>query len=241
MKVGADLDDDSGRAALLRSELGPDRLLMTDANQRWDVGQAIEWMRALEAHDPYWIEEPTSPDDVLGHAAIARALAPMKVATGEHAHNRVMFKQLLQADAISVCQVDACRLGGVNEVLAVSADGRQRRSPRCARTREASGCASTCRTSRRSTTSRCRAHSTGACASGPITCTSTSSGRSRWRGGRYRLPDAPGYGVTMRPDSLERFRFPDGPVWRRAARKRPSEARLSQRAAADAPQPRVNP
>ena len=119
MKVGADLDDDMRRAALLRGELGPDRLLMTDANQRWDVGQAIEWMRALADQDPYWIEEPTSPDDVLGHATIARALAPMKVATGEHAHNRVMFKQLLQADAIGVCQVDSCRLGGVNEVLAV--------------------------------------------------------------------------------------------------------------------------
>src|SRR5436190_9977363 len=119
MKVGADLDDDIRRAAMIRAEIGPDRMLAVDANQRWDVPVAIEWMRALAEFDPYWIEEPTSPDDILGHAAIARALAPMRVATGEHVHNRVMFKQLLQAEAISICQIDACRLGGVNEVLAV--------------------------------------------------------------------------------------------------------------------------
>jgi hypothetical protein len=92
---------------------------MMDANQVWDVGEAIEAMRVLGRFDPYWIEEPTSPDDVFGHAAIARAIAPIRVATGEHVHNRVMFKQLLQADAIGFCQIDSCRLGGVNEVLAV--------------------------------------------------------------------------------------------------------------------------
>src|SRR4029079_16948983 len=119
MKVGADLDDDIRRAAMIRAEIGPDRMLAVDANQRWDVPVAIEWMRALAGSDRYWIEEPTSPDDILGHAAIARALAPIRVATGEHVHNRVMFKQLLQAEAISICQIDACRLGGVNEVVAV--------------------------------------------------------------------------------------------------------------------------
>jgi L-fuconate dehydratase len=118
-KVGGDIDDDMRRAALIREEIGPDRVLMMDANQVWDVPEAIANMERLKAFDPWWIEEPTSPDDVLGHAAIARAVAPVGVATGEHCQNRVMFKQLLQADAISFCQVDAARLGGVNEVLAV--------------------------------------------------------------------------------------------------------------------------
>ena len=92
---------------------------MIDANQRWDVGEAIERVRALARFDLWWIEEPTSPDDVLGHATIARAVAPIGVATGEHCANRVLFKQLLQAGAISFCQIDSCRLGGVNENLAV--------------------------------------------------------------------------------------------------------------------------
>ena len=119
MKVGRDLDDDVRRARLIREEIGPDRKLMMDANQVWDVDQAIDWMKELAAFDPYWIEEPTSPDDVLGHAKIARAIEPIGVATGEHCQNRVVFKQLMQANAISFCQIDSCRLGGVNEVLAV--------------------------------------------------------------------------------------------------------------------------
>jgi L-fuconate dehydratase len=120
-KVGANLSDDIRRAAIIREEIGPDRKLMMDANQYWDVGQAIENMGQLAQFKPWWIEEPTSPDDVLGHARIARSVAPIGigVATGEHCHNRVMFKQLLQAQAISFCQIDSCRLGGVNEVLAV--------------------------------------------------------------------------------------------------------------------------
>lgn len=119
IKVGANLQDDLRRAAIIRDEIGPDRKLMVDANQRWDVEEAIRWMRELERFDPWWIEEPTSPDDVLGHAAIARAIAPIRVATGEQCQNRVIFKQLMQAGAIGFCQIDACRLGGVNEVLAV--------------------------------------------------------------------------------------------------------------------------
>src|SRR3984893_6639194 len=119
MKVGANVDDDVRRAQLIRDEIGPDRTLMMDANQVWDVCQAIEWMKPLARFQPLWIEEPTSPDDVLGHAAIARAVSPIGVATGEHCHNRVMFKQFLQAGAISYCQLDSCRLGGVDEVLAV--------------------------------------------------------------------------------------------------------------------------
>ena len=146
----------SGAARIIRDEIGPDRMLMVDANQRWDVGQAIDWMRELEPLDAYWIEEPTSPDDILGHAAIARAVAPIRVATGEHVHNRVMFKQLLQADAIGVCQIDACRLGGVNEVLAVLLHGGRGSACRSARTPAAWACASWCSTCRSSTTSASR-------------------------------------------------------------------------------------
>jgi L-fuconate dehydratase len=119
IKVGRDLRDDVRRAAIIREEIGPGRKLMMDANQVWDVGEAIASMRELARFDPWWIEEPTSPDDVLGHAAIARAVAPIGVATGEHCQNRVIFKQLMQAGAIRFCQIDSCRLGGVNEVLAV--------------------------------------------------------------------------------------------------------------------------
>ena len=112
-------EDDDKRVGLVREAIGPDRTLMIDANQRWDVQEAIDRVRALSTFNLRWIEEPTSPDDVLGHAAIARAVAPVGVATGEHCANRVLFKQLLQAKAISFCQIDSCRLGGVNENLAV--------------------------------------------------------------------------------------------------------------------------
>lgn len=119
MKVGRNLAEDIHRATIIREEIGWERKLMMDANQVWDVSQAIDWMKELAQFNPWWIEEPTSPDDVLGHAAIARGVAPIKVATGEHCQNRVIFKQLLQANAISFCQIDSCRLGGVNEILAV--------------------------------------------------------------------------------------------------------------------------
>jgi L-fuconate dehydratase len=121
LKVGRDLDEDVRRAGIVREEIGPDRALMLDANQVWDVDQAIAWVQQLAPFRPHWIEEPTSPDDILGHARIARALDPLGigVATGEHCQNRVMFKQLFQSDAIRFAQVDPCRLGGVNEVLAV--------------------------------------------------------------------------------------------------------------------------
>ena len=119
MKVGSDLASDDRRAALIRRELGPNGILMMDANQVWGVDEAIESMRTLAAHEPWWIEEPTSPDDVLGHARIRREIAPVRVATGEHIQNRVIFKQLFQAEAIDFCQLDACRIGGVNEAIAI--------------------------------------------------------------------------------------------------------------------------
>jgi L-fuconate dehydratase len=119
IKVGRELDEDIRRCAIVREEIGPQRRLMIDANQVWEVDEAIHWVKALAPFDPWWIEEPLSPDDILGHAKVALAVRPIRVATGEHAHNRVMFKQLLASDAIDVVQPDVCRLGGLNEVLAV--------------------------------------------------------------------------------------------------------------------------
>ncbi|QXP57517.1 L-fuconate dehydratase [Cellulophaga sp. HaHa_2_95] len=119
IKVGSDLQDDMRRAAIIREEIGDDLKLMMDANQKWDVDEAITNMAQLKKFNPWWIEEPTSPDDILGHATIAKAVAPILVATGEHCQNRVMFKQLMQADAIGICQIDSCRVGGVNEILAI--------------------------------------------------------------------------------------------------------------------------
>ncbi|WAL69374.1 L-fuconate dehydratase [Amycolatopsis cynarae] len=119
LKVGADLEADIRRLGIAREVCGPDIRIAVDANQRWDVGEAIRWMEALRPFGIAWIEEPTSPDDVLGHAAIARAVAPIPVATGEHAANRVLFKQFLQAGALSVLQLDATRVAGVNENIAI--------------------------------------------------------------------------------------------------------------------------
>src|SRR5450759_5018735 len=119
MKVGGDLESDLRRARILRKAIGPDRQLMVDANPVWGVDEAINAMRSIAEVNPWWIEEPTSPDDILGHRRIREAVAPIGVATGEHVHNRVMWKQFLQAGAIDFCQIDSCRLGGVNEVIAV--------------------------------------------------------------------------------------------------------------------------
>ena len=131
MKVGQNLEDNLRRAAIMREEIGPDRKLMMDANQCWDVDESITQMKALARFDPWWIEEPTSPDDILGHAKIARAVAPIGVATGEVCQNRVMFKQFLQADAIRFVQVDSCRMGGVNEAVSVILMANKFKKPVC--------------------------------------------------------------------------------------------------------------
>jgi L-fuconate dehydratase len=215
MKVGADVADDIRRGRSIRDEIGPEAMLAVDANQRWDVGQAIDWMRQLVPIDPYWIEEPTSPDDILGHAAIARAVAPIRVATGEHVHNRVMFKQLLQADAIGVCQIDACRLGGVNEVLAVLLMAAEAGVPVCPH----AGGVGLCELVQHLSVIDYL------CVSGSL------DGRMIEyvdhlhehfldpvviRGGSYQVPTLPGYSAQMHPESLERYRFPDGPAWAEA-------------------------
>ncbi|HLV82884.1 L-fuconate dehydratase [Devosia alba] len=119
MKVGRDLDDDIRRLEIVRSIMGPDRHLLIDANQVWEVDEAIDWVRQLSRFNPYFIEEPTSPDDVSGHRAIRTAIAPVKVATGEMCQNRIMFKQFIKDGAIDIVQIDACRIGGLNEVLSV--------------------------------------------------------------------------------------------------------------------------
>jgi L-fuconate dehydratase len=213
IKVGNDLADDLRRAAIIREEIGPERRLMMDANQRWGVDEAIEWMHELGRHDPWWIEEPTSPDDVLGHAAIARAIAPIGVATGEQCQNRVIFKQLLQAGAIRFCQIDSCRLGGVNEVLAVILMAGKFGVPVCP-----------------------HAGGVGLCeyvqhlAIFDYLCVSASL-EDRIveyvdhlhehfvdpvviRNGRYVPPQAAGYSIEMKRESLAQYAFPGGGAWR---------------------------
>jgi L-fuconate dehydratase len=212
IKVGADVQDDVRRAGIVREEIGPDRKLMLDANQSWEVGQAIAHMRELARFDPWWIEEPTSPDDVLGHATIARAIAPIGVATGEHCQNRVIFKQLMQAGAIRFCQIDSCRLGGVNEVLAVLLLAAKFGIPVCPHAGGVGLCEYVQHLSLFDYI----------CLSGslqdrvieyvdhlhehflePVVI----------RGGRYIPPTLPGYSITMRPESLAEYRFPTGPAW----------------------------
>jgi L-alanine-DL-glutamate epimerase and related enzymes of enolase superfamily len=212
IKVGADIEDDIRRSTIIREEIGEERKLMMDANQRWDVGEAIANMKKLARFNPWWIEEPTSPDDVLGHAAIAKAVAPIGVATGEHCQNRVIFKQLLQAGAISFCQIDSCRLGGVNEILAVLLMARKFGVPVCP-----------------------HAGGVGLCeyvqhlSIFDYICVGASLESRlleyvdhlhehflepvRMRNGRYMPPTGPGYSITMKPDSLDRHGYPHGAAW----------------------------
>jgi L-fuconate dehydratase len=216
LKVGVSVKDDIRRARLMREEIGSERKLMMDANQYWDVNEAVAYMRELVPFNPWWIEEPTSPDDILGHAAIARALAPIKVATGEHVQNRIIFKQLLQANAISFCQIDACRLGGVNEVLAVLLLAAKFGIPVCP-----------------------HAGGVGLCeyvqhlSLIDYICVSASLEDRVLefvdhlhehfvdpvviRDGRYLPPRTSGYSITMKPESIAEYRYPEGSAWEDAA------------------------
>jgi L-fuconate dehydratase len=119
LKVGGSIDDDIRRLTIAREVIGWDVNLMIDANQVWEVPVAIANMEKLAAFKPLWIEEPTNPDDILGHATIRRAVAPIGVATGEHGMNRILFKQLFQAEAIDFCQLDSARLGSINEIIPI--------------------------------------------------------------------------------------------------------------------------
>ncbi len=214
VKVGGDMAADIRRVGIVREEIGPDRVLMVDANQAWVVDQAIEWMHALAPSRPWWIEEPTSPDDVLGHARIARALEPLgiRVATGEHAHNRVMFKQFLQAGAIGFCQIDSCRLGGVNEVLAVLLLAAKFGVPVCPH----AGGVGLCEYVQHLAIFDYIAVS-GSLEDRVVEYVDHLHEHfvapAVVRHGRYLAPTMPGYSITMHPASLARFAYPDGAAW----------------------------
>lgn len=213
IKVGANLKDDLRRAQLMREEIGDDLKLMMDANQKWDVQEAIQNMAQLGQYDPWWIEEPTNPDDILGHAKIAKAIDPIKVATGEHCHNRIMFKQFMEADALQICQIDACRVGGVNEVLAIILMAAKFEIPVCP-----------------------HAGGVGLCEYVQhlsmidyIAVSGSMEGRVieyvdhlhehfedpvEIRQGAYILPKNAGYSITMKPESLNKYEYPGGEVWK---------------------------
>jgi L-fuconate dehydratase len=212
MKVGGRLEDDIRRATMIREEIGAERFLMMDANQVWEVDEAVRAIRRLAEFNPWWMEEPTSPDDILGHARIAREVTPIRIATGEHAHNRTMFKQLMQAGGIHVCQLDSCRLGGVNEVLAVLLLAACFGVPVCP-------------------------HAGGVGLSEYVQHLSVIdyvaiSGELQDRvieyvdelhehfaapvqisDGRYVVSETPGYSIEMLPESLEEYAFPEGAAW----------------------------
>ncbi|NGO75374.1 fuconate dehydratase [Streptomyces sp. YC504] len=212
LKVGESLADDLRRMRLAREAVGPSVRIAVDANQRWDVADAIRWMEALAPFDPHWIEEPTSPDDILGHAAV-RAGQPVKVATGEHAANRVVFKQLLQAGAVDFVQIDAARVAGVNENLAILLLAAKFGVPVCP-----------------------HAGGVGLCELVQhlamfdyVAVSGSLEGRvieyvdhlhehfthpAVVASGRYQAPAAPGFSARMHPESIAAHRYPDGPVWR---------------------------
>ncbi|XP_069476971.1 mitochondrial enolase superfamily member 1 isoform X2 [Ambystoma mexicanum] len=214
VKVGADLSDDIRRCKLIREMIGPKNLMMLDANQRWDVQEAIEWVTKLAVFEPLWIEEPTSPDDILGHAAISQALAPLGigVATGEQCHNRVMFKQFLQAKALRYLQIDSCRLGSVNENLAVMMMAKKFQIPVCP-----------------------HAGGVGLCelvqhlilfdyisVSGSLEnrmCEYVDHLHEHFKypvvikNASYMVPQESGYSSEMKEDSIRQYQFPNGHIW----------------------------
>ena len=216
MKIGQSIDDDVRRARIIRDEIGPKSTLMVDANQRFDVQQAIEWIKPLAPFNIWWFEEPVSPDDVLGHAEIARAIQPIRVATGEQCQNRVMFKQFLASGAMQICQLDACRVGGVNDNLAIMAMARRFGVPVCP-----------------------HAGGVGLCELVAhlimvdyIRFNPTMDGRvcefvdhlhehfvdpCIVKHGRYLAPKMPGYSGEVKRASLHAFAFPHGPEWTRRA------------------------
>jgi L-fuconate dehydratase len=216
MKVGADLDSDDRRAGLIRSSLGPTGVLMMDANQVWGIDEAIAAMARLRVHEPWWIEEPTSPDDVLGHARIRRAVAPIRVATGEHVQNRVIFKQLFQAKAIDVCQLDACRIGGVNEAIAILLLAAKFGVPVCPH----AGGVGLCEYVQHLALFDYIAVS-GSLENRVVEWVDHLHEHFRdpatVLGGRYVAPLAPGYSIEMLPESLDRYEFPSGSAWLEAA------------------------
>jgi L-fuconate dehydratase len=212
LKVGASLEDDVRRCRIAREIIGPERRLMIDANQCLGVNDAMAWMDALAQFDIWWFEEPTSPDDVLGHAAIASRIAPTHVATGEHAHNAVMFKQFLQAKAIGICQIDACRLGGVNEAVGVLLLAAAHGIPVCPH----AGGVGLCELVQHLSIFDYIAVS-GSMENRVVEYVDHLHEHFhdpvRVRGSRYLVPEAPGYSARMRQETLDAYRYPDGAVW----------------------------
>ncbi|MEU3786956.1 enolase C-terminal domain-like protein [Streptomyces sp900129855] len=223
LKVGADLDDDLRRLRTARAAVGPGVRIAIDANQRWNIGEAVSWTRALAEFGPYWIEEPTSPDDILGHAAVRAAVAPVKVATGEHVQNRIVFKQLLQAGALDVLQIDAARVGGVNENLAILLLAAKFGVPVCPHAGGVGLCELVQHLAMfdylalsRTTENRVieyvdhlHEHFTA-----PVVM----------RDGHYTAPLTPGFSAAMHPESLAEFRYPDGTFWAADLADRPAGA-----------------
>jgi L-fuconate dehydratase len=213
IKVGGDLSTDVQRVGAVREEIGPARHLMLDANQVWDIPDAIAAIHALSRFDMEWMEEPTSPDDVVGYQTIARAVAPTGLAGGEHVQNRIIFKQLFQLNALACCQVDACRLGGVNEVLAVMWMAQKAGVPVCP---HAGGVGLPEYVQHLAIFDYVRV-------SGSLerrTLEYVDHLHEHFvhpvqiRDGHYVAPRDAGYSATMRPESLSAYRFPDGPIWR---------------------------
>jgi L-fuconate dehydratase len=226
LKVGADLEEDIRRLRIAREVIGPEANLMIDANQVWDVPQAIEWVNALAEFRPLWIEEPTSPDDVLGHAAIRRAVHPIGVASGEHGMNRVLFKQMFQAEALDYCQLDSARLGSVNEILAVYLLARKFGVPVCPH----AGGVGLCELVQHLSVFDYVA------VSGDLEGRVTEyvdhlhehfADPCIVEGGAYRLPTAPGYSAEILPASIEEYRFPDGSYWAAAGTASSSSTKTS--------------
>ena len=213
MKVGRGIDEDIRRAQIIREEIGWSRQLMMDANQVWGVHEAIENMKRLARFKPTWIEEPTSPDDVLGHAAIRRALYPIGVATGEMCQNRILFKQLFQAEAIDVCQIDAARLGGVNEALAVILMAAKFGVPVCPH----AGGVGLCEYVQHLGMFDFIAVS-GSLRNRVIEYVEHLHEHFKYpvqlKNGRYMPPNDPGYSIEMKTESLDAHEYPAGQVWR---------------------------
>jgi L-fuconate dehydratase len=212
LKVGGNIETDLRRALAVREAIGGELKLSLDANQAWGVDQAIEAIGRLSVVDPFWIEEPTSPDDVVGHGRIREAVGPVRIATGEHVQNRVVFKQLFQLDAIDVCQLDCCRLGGVNEVLAVLLLAAKFGVPVCPH----AGGVGLCEYAQH--ISMFDYIAVGASLEGRV-CEYVDHLHEhfvhpvRVVGGRYQAPVAPGYSIEIKPASLSEFAFPDGAGW----------------------------
>ncbi len=213
LKVGGVASDDLRRGRIVREEIGWQNRMMVDANQKWGVEEAIERTRQLAELQPWWMEEPTSPDDILGHARIRREVVPTRIATGEHCHNSIMFKQLFQAGSIDVCQIDSCRVAGVNENLAIILMAAKFGIPVCPH----AGGVGLCEYVQHLSTFDFLS----------VSCTMENRVIEyvdhlhehfrypvKIERGHYRVPHDPGYSIEILPESLKRFEFPDGETWR---------------------------